>query len=696
MELLNNTYKSIALFAILAFTQSACVDQASNPVATPDTPPVVETMADYTVMLYTAGGGDLDYNLEMDMRRAATAMEKPDSRVRILVQYKYSNYLWNYKYNTPVKEEYPHSGKASHVYRYEVTHDLLNDTTGRKPFIKLNDGMLYGNQHAKAEFYQPDSLANFIRYCQRTAPAKNYILVVSDHGGGYTVIHDYDKSLQPQQTGNSLTRGCVYDDHLNDAAISIKELRQGIERSGVKLKMLNFDCCLMNMMENLSELIGLTDYTLASGHTTYGEEWGSFVKHLRQAADTGNFEQAMTQYAETICDFNRNLYTKQNATSARDVDFALTDMRKFPAVLTALKAFTDYIVDNFPKLTKEELASLDIPATSCYQYYWERPFYDLEDYCNLLANVAYDGYRSDSELMLLRKKLTAAIDEAQVTHVYSYNSDDRDAYRDLSYSVTLGSKGLIFYRQDPEKPWLVTCYNHLGEKVIYDVISNQGEKQGQAIPAYAWSNSYRLTAFDQQTGWSRWMMLNPEFPVGNPPTTKFYDNIEDAYKIQESIEREKQDTGNRVKLTFWLNIDPESRKAFNTTVYGYSTEKGQEINRKLYSQSFNTNLTYGPKMPEKVQFIMTTKAKDTDQDVPWLLKRQGVLTVEFYNTKDDKNILKKETFDLSLDLKGDHLSKEADEAAKKAYVNIVLSFDDKMNVKKESYPSDQHFVISKK
>ena len=85
MELLNNTYKSIALFAILAFTQSACVDQASNPVATPDTPPVVETMADYTVMLYTAGGGDLDYNLEMDMRRAATAMEKPDSRVRILV-----------------------------------------------------------------------------------------------------------------------------------------------------------------------------------------------------------------------------------------------------------------------------------------------------------------------------------------------------------------------------------------------------------------------------------------------------------------------------------------------------------------------------------------------------------------------------------------------------------------------------------
>jgi hypothetical protein len=47
-------------------------------------------------------------------------------------------------------------------------------------------------------------------------------------------------------------------------------------------------------------------------------------------------------------------------------------------------------------------------------------------------------------------------------------------------------------------------------------------------------------------------------------------------------------------------------------------------------------------------------------------------------------------------LKGDHLSKEADEAAKKAYVNIVLSFDDKMNVKKESYPSDQHFVISKK
>ena len=353
--------------AVTMFT--SCVDKTDNPSGDV-TPTVVE--ADYTVMLYTSGGGNLDYSIEKDIVKAAAAIKTDSKKVRYIVQYKYSS-----ESSLNMDASFVPSGKAGHLYRYEATPDIVNPT--ESPMLLLKDNQIYGTQNAAAELYQPDSIANFMKYCKQVAPAKNYILVVSDHGGGYTVIHDYDKSLQPQQTGNSLTRGCVYDDHLNDAAISIKELRQGIERSGVKLKMLNFDCCMMNMMENLSELIGLTDYTLASGHTTYGEEWGSFVKHLRQAADTGNFEQAMTQYAETICDYNRNLYTKQNATSARDVDFALTDMRKFPAVLTALKAFTDYIVDNFPKLTKEELASLDIPATSCYQYYWERPSFSPQE-----------------------------------------------------------------------------------------------------------------------------------------------------------------------------------------------------------------------------------------------------------------------------------------------------------------------------
>lgn len=43
----------------------------------------------------------------------------------------------------------------------------MADGTAGHTLLKLTDDQLYGNQHATAQFHQPDSLANFIRYCRR-------------------------------------------------------------------------------------------------------------------------------------------------------------------------------------------------------------------------------------------------------------------------------------------------------------------------------------------------------------------------------------------------------------------------------------------------------------------------------------------------------------------------------------------------
>ena len=72
--------------AVTMFT--SCVDKTDNP--TGDVTPVVEE-TDYTVMLYTVGGGNLDYNLEQDIAKAAAAIKTDNKKVRYIVQYKYSS-----------------------------------------------------------------------------------------------------------------------------------------------------------------------------------------------------------------------------------------------------------------------------------------------------------------------------------------------------------------------------------------------------------------------------------------------------------------------------------------------------------------------------------------------------------------------------------------------------------------------------
>ena len=88
------------------------------------------------------------------------------------------------------------------------------------------------------------------------------------------------------------------DDNLELQSISCKELRAGIEQSGMHLTLLNFDCCLMNNMEVLSEFVDLTDYVLASGHTIAGEDHKAFIELLYEAAEKDNFVEAMTKFAK--------------------------------------------------------------------------------------------------------------------------------------------------------------------------------------------------------------------------------------------------------------------------------------------------------------------------------------------------------------------------------------------------------------
>ena len=405
------------LLCCLSFT--ACTDEMMDNAVEPGTDTPTEDLADYTVMLYTCGGSNLDNAIEADIIKAAKAIKADSKKVRYMVQYKYSredNISKNLTVFTP-------SGIAGHLYRFEATPAKLKKLENNEK-INLTNADIYGTQNEKAELFQPDSIANFLKYCQKVAPAKNYILVLSDHGGGYTVYEDYDKSLQTK------TRGVVMDDNVDLQSISCKELRAGIEQSGMHLTLLNFDCCLMNNMEVLSEFVNLADYVLASGHTIAGEDHKAFIELLYEAAEKDNFVEAMTKFAKANAEYNHKIYENNKLrTWARNVDFVLTDMKKFPAVLTTLKEFTDFIIKDYKADYADEY---QFAAAGCYQYTPNLPLYDLRNYCEQVDQYIHH-VKLDGEWVYI-DNLIDAIEAAQLAHTYAISSE---GYEEGSFNLSM-------------------------------------------------------------------------------------------------------------------------------------------------------------------------------------------------------------------------------------------------------------------
>ena len=511
----NFYYLAVALMAAVFFV--SCSDSDDNGSQGGNGDKARTDVVDYTVMFYSCGGANLDGDTEWNWGSALNALDVDDPNVRYMVQFKYSGQKNLDKYN-PSRIW---GGKAAQCYRFELTHNKYNY---QEQHFNLS-GYEYGNQGANCQIFQPDSLANFIKYCQKVAPAKNYILLISDHGGAYSVSADYDKSLLP-------TRGAMQDDTQNDELMSNKEFRTAIEKAGVHLKALIFDCCIMNNMESITEFLDLTDYYYGSGHSTIATDHEVFVKQLKAAATGGDFVKAMKTWAESSAKRHYDAYqsSKKND-NCKYVDFALNDMSKVKNIYAPLKTFVDYAVTNWDKANQE---SLKTAAENTYHYFNESAFYDVKDYCLHLAEAFLkEGENvADNEAFKLVNAFDKAVKEAQCFHIYTKPDENQDY--DLSYSVTLGAK-----MADDNKPAIRTRGYHKNNNKFYylynvedadqllywDGETTYDPKYSENKPYQSFANTYYKTEFDKKVGWSRIFKLNPYFPKNNPPTDDEDDHL---------------------------------------------------------------------------------------------------------------------------------------------------------------------------
>ena len=133
----------------------------------------------------------------------------------------------------------------------------------------------------------PLTLTKFLKYATRKYPAPRYMLIIWDHGGG--------------------SEGVAFDDTDQDF-LTLKEIRQAIEDSGVHIDILCFDACLMATIETAYEFMNVADYLVASEEAVFGLGWGYdyWIKPFVACAENNTRDLAIIM-AQRFIDFYMNL-----------------------------------------------------------------------------------------------------------------------------------------------------------------------------------------------------------------------------------------------------------------------------------------------------------------------------------------------------------------------------------------------------
>ena len=227
-------------------------------------------MADYAILFYGYGGGNLDYDILNNIKQFYAAAPASYDKVKIAVQYKFSSqeeFEEQLMVYDPDNFDDPQE-KAEAVEYLEELKSWIAKWQNRGLFTfrftvdpkkTVEQQMVADNVHGcnNDHIANADSLLAFINWAAKACPAKHYVLLLSDHGAGYTPHDDL-----PYTPANS-TRSFLIDNNKTER-LTINALRYVLANASIKPQVVYFDACLMNCFENLFELKEQTDYIIAS------------------------------------------------------------------------------------------------------------------------------------------------------------------------------------------------------------------------------------------------------------------------------------------------------------------------------------------------------------------------------------------------------------------------------------------------
>ena len=367
-------YALIFVLIILSINLTGCFTNPSGP-----------SIPEWTVMIYL----DADNNLESAGINDINEMEMVGSSddVNIVVQ-------------------------ADRISGYNISNS--NWTTTRRYYIAQDSDPMQINSLfsdlGELNMGDPQTLIDFASWAATEYPAKKYLLVIWNHGGGFR---------SPAYT----TKDIAWDDTSGGDRITMPELEYALSEIGTqigkKIDIVGMDACLMAMTEVAYQIKDCADILVASEESEPGDGW-PYDTILAQlvANSTMSSEQLATDIVNKYIIF----YPYDNVTqSAIDLSYMDDLASQLSSLAETIKG------DSTAPSNKYITAAYNSQYYSQSPYSAEKDFIDLYDFCNQLL-----AYSNNLEVKNIRLNIQQTLNYAVI----------KSGYNGVSLS---GSKGLSIY-----------------------------------------------------------------------------------------------------------------------------------------------------------------------------------------------------------------------------------------------------------
>ena len=501
------TLAAVLCCAMTTTVFTACsIDKVDNPV----TPPEPEQLAEYTILYYAHGGGNLDdFILSMiaDFYKASPDAYK---KVNVVVQYKFSS--------------------AKNIKGLRDSLDVFSENYGNKTIRWAIDpaktfmeqassqNNIYGADNA--DITCPDSLTNFINWAAQKYPAKKYMLIMNDHGRGY-VPHDELPEIP------ATTRGMIYDTGNKDKHFTAKSFHRAVANANVRFETIYLLACLMNNLEYQFEIQDLCDYVIASTYVM--PAWGGALYDLPEILSQPNvdIERALDAYCKADVASWDIIYSVEGGYPEGYPfysDLTVTRTANIAHLGEMMRQFTDRLCNTYSNGTERQKEIIDSCTAHAVKVQSEYPYYDVAKYMSSIIKALPEVY-GDEFFNQMKETFNSCI-AAQYYGKYLTTHDYM-----VDYSVMLGTEGNYSLIKFTDKiPMWEEEYCTDGSWGQYSMIRSEDGtyKRGIFLEGdFPWgstlADTYEQLAFDRAVGWSRWLRLNRQLPNNLCPSDMHYE-----------------------------------------------------------------------------------------------------------------------------------------------------------------------------
>ena len=170
------------------------------------------------------------------------------------------------------------------------------------------------------DFTDPANLTSFLNWAKTALPARHYLLVLWDHGGGF--------------------KGGMVDEGAS-GLLSTVEMAQALAEAQLQPDVVAFSACLMGMVEVAAQLAPYADYLVASQELSYGMPLDQVIAALHDNPDLSPEEVALLCYDTTDAWM-----------SSWDVNYTIAahDLSRAAALVSAMDDLGDRATENLPAL----------------------------------------------------------------------------------------------------------------------------------------------------------------------------------------------------------------------------------------------------------------------------------------------------------------------------------------------------------